>query len=241
MLWFGWFGFNAGSELAADGIAALAWTNTLLATSAALLGWLLVERLRDGHATSLGAASGAVAGLVAVTPACGFVDPIGAIVIGVIAGAVCALAIGLKFKIGLDDSLDVVAVHFVGGLWGTLSLGFFAVPSAKTEGGLFYGGGLTQFWPQILTALMVTAWTAIMTTLIGLAIHKTVGMRVKEHEELAGIDITEHAETAYELAMVGGSFNPGEPQNGKTPLSSSGDQEASSNGKTDRMRSKAST
>lgn len=241
LLWFGWFGFNAGSELAADGIAALAWTNTLLATSAALLGWLLVERLRDGHATSLGAASGAVAGLVAVTPACGFVDPIGAIVIGVIAGAVCALAIGLKFKIGLDDSLDVVAVHFVGGLWGTLSLGFFAVPSAKTEGGLFYGGGLSQFWPQILTALVVTAWTAIMTTLIGLAIHKTVGMRVKEHEELAGIDITEHAETAYELAMVGGSFNPGEPQNGKTPSSHSGEPEASSNGKTDRMSSKAST
>lgn len=144
LLWFGWFGFNAGSEFAADASAGLAWTNTLLATSAALLGWLLIERIRDGHATSLGAASGAVAGLVAVTPACGFVDPAGAIVIAVVAGAVCALAVGLKFKIGLDDSLDVVAVHFVGGLWGTLSLGFFALPSStKTQGGLFYGGGLT--------------------------------------------------------------------------------------------------
>jgi Amt family ammonium transporter len=211
LLWFGWFGFNAGSELAADATAALAWTNTLLATSAALLGWLLVERLRDGHATSLGAASGAVAGLVAVTPACGFIDPIGAILIGVIAGAVCALAVGLKFKIGLDDSLDVVAVHFVGGLWGTLALGFFALPSAKTAGGLFYGGGLAQFWPQILTALIVTAWSAAMTTLIGFAIHKSIGMRVSEADELSGIDVTEHAETAYELLMVGGSFHPGDP------------------------------
>jgi Amt family ammonium transporter len=210
LLWFGWFGFNAGSELAADAIAGLAWTNTLLATSAALLGWLLIERLRDGHATSLGAASGAVAGLVAVTPACGFVDPIGAILIGVVAGAVCALAVGLKFKIGLDDSLDVVAVHFVGGLWGTLSLGFFAVPSVKTEGGLFYGGGLTQFWPQVLTALIVTAWSALMTTLIGFAIHKMMGMRVSEANERSGIDVTEHAETAYELLMVGGAFHPGE-------------------------------
>ena len=214
LLWFGWFGFNAGSELAADATAGLAWTNTLLATSAALLGWLLVERLRDGHATSLGAASGAVAGLVAVTPACGFVDPVGAILIGTVAGAVCALAVGLKFKIGLDDSLDVVAVHFVGGLWGTLSLGFFALPSAKTEGGLFYGGGLAQFWPQLLTALIVTAWSAVMTTLIGFAIHKTIGMRVSEADELSGIDVTEHAETAYELLMVGGSFHPGDPHAG---------------------------
>ncbi|MCB5290901.1 Ammonia channel [Arthrobacter sp. SO3] len=211
LLWFGWFGFNAGSELAADATAALAWTNTLLATSAALLGWLLIERLRDGHATSLGAASGAVAGLVAVTPACGFVDPIGAIAIGVVAGAVCALAVGLKFKIGLDDSLDVVAVHFVGGLWGTLSLGFFALPSAKTEGGLFYGGGMAQFWPQLLTALIITLWSGLMTTLIAFIIHKTMGMRVSEADELNGIDVTEHAETAYELLMVGGSFHPGDP------------------------------
>ena len=217
LLWFGWFGFNAGSELAADAIAGLAWTNTLLATSAALLGWLLIERLRDGHATSLGAASGAVAGLVAVTPACGFVDPIGAILIGVVAGAVCALAVGLKFKIGLDDSLDVVAVHFVGGLWGTLSLGFFAVPSVKTEGGLFYGGGLTQFWPQVLTALIVTAWSALMTTLIGFAIHKMMGMRVSEANERSGIDVTEHAETAYELLMVGGAFHPGEHHSKTVP------------------------
>ena len=210
LLWFGWFGFNAGSELTADATAGLAWTNTLLATSAALLGWLLVERLRDGHATSLGAASGAVAGLVAITPACGFVDPMASIAIGAVAGGVCALAVALKFRVGLDDSLDVVAVHFIGGLWGTLSLGFFAVPSSKTGGGLFDGGGLAQFWPQILTALIVTAWTAVMTTLIGLAIHKTMGMRVTDADERSGIDVTEHAETAYELAMVGGSFHPGE-------------------------------
>ena len=208
LLWFGWFGFNAGSELAADATAGLAWTNTLLAASAALLGWLLVERLRDGHATSLGAASGAVAGLVAVTPACGFVDPLGAIAIGAIAGSICALAVSLKFRLGLDDSLDVVAVHFLGGLWGTLSLGFFAVPSAKTDGGLFYGGGLAQFWPQLLTAVIVTAWTAVMTSLIGLLIHRTIGMRVTESGERVGIDVTEHAETAYELVMVGGAFHP---------------------------------
>jgi Amt family ammonium transporter len=148
---------------------------------------------------------------VAVTPACGFVDPIGAIAIGAVAGAVCALAVGLKFKIGLDDSLDVVAVHFVGGLWGTLSLGFFALPSAKTEGGLFYGGGMAQFWPQLLTALIITLWSGLMTTLIAFIIHKTMGMRVSEADELNGIDVTEHAETAYELLMVGGSFHPGEP------------------------------
>jgi Amt family ammonium transporter len=118
----------------------------------------------------------------------------------------------LKFKIGLDDSLDVVAVHFVGGLWGTLSLGFFALPSAKTEGGLFYGGGLAQFWPQLLAALIVTLWSATMTTLIGFAIHKTMRMRVSEAEEVSGIDVTEHAETAYELLMVGGSFHPGDPR-----------------------------
>ena len=223
LLWFGWFGFNAGSELAADATAGLAWTNTLLATSAALLGWLLVERLRDGHATSLGAASGAVAGLVAVTPACGFVDPVGAILIGAVAGAICALAVGLKFRLGLDDSLDVVAVHFVGGLWGTLSLGFFAVPSVKSEGGLFYGGGLTQFWPQILTALIVTAWSAIMTTLIGYAIHKTMGMRVSEASERSGIDVTEHAETAYELLMVGGTFHPGEHHGKPVPPGAAAD------------------
>ncbi|MCY1242100.1 Ammonia channel [compost metagenome] len=163
-----------------------------------------------------------MAGLVAVTPACGFVDPVGAILIGAVAGAVCALAVGLKFRIGLDDSLDVVAVHFVGGLWGTLSLGFFAVPSTKTEGGLFYGGGLTQFWPQVLTALIVTAWSAIMTTLIGYAIHKTMGMRVSEANERSGIDVTEHAETAYELLMVGGAFHPGE-QHGKSVAAEAAD------------------
>ena len=208
LLWFGWFGFNAGSELAASG-----WPGVYqhAGRQGGLLGWLSVERMRDGQATSFGAASGAVAGLVAVTPSCGTVDTLGAALVGLAAGVVCAFAIGVKFKLNYDDSLDVVGVHFVGGLWGTLSLGFLALPSAKTGGGLFYGGGLAQFWPQILTALIVTAWSAVMTLLIGFAIHKTIGMRVSEADELSGIDVTEHAETAYELLMVGGSFHPGDP------------------------------
>src|SRR3954454_21456858 len=144
LLWFGWFGFNAGSALGANVNAGIAFTNTMLATSAALLGWLIVEQIRDGKPTTLGAASGAVAGLVAITPACAFVNPLGALAIGIIAGALCAAAVSLKFKLGFDDSLDVVAVHLVGGLWGTLSLGFFATSSLNSSSadGLFYGGGL---------------------------------------------------------------------------------------------------
>ena len=126
LLWFGWFGFNAGSALAANNTAAVVWVNTLVATAAATLGWLLVEKIRDGHSTSLGAASGVVAGLVAITPACSAVSPIGAIIVGLVAGVLCALAVGLKYRFGYDDSLDVVGVHLVGGLVGTIIIGFLA-------------------------------------------------------------------------------------------------------------------
>src|SRR5665811_65543 len=142
LLWFGWFGFNAGSALGANNTASVTWVNTMAATAAACLGWLATERVRDGHATSLGAASGIVAGLVAITPACSSVTPLGAVAIGIIAGVLCALAVGLKFRFGFDDSLDVVGVHLVGGIAGTLAIGFFASKSAPAGvDGLFYGGG----------------------------------------------------------------------------------------------------
>ncbi|MGB3770812.1 MAG: ammonium transporter [Rhodococcus sp. (in: high G+C Gram-positive bacteria)] len=194
LLWFGWFGFNAGSAFAADGFAGLAWVNTTTATSAAIGGWLLVERLRDGHATSLGAASGIVAGLVAITPAAGSLTPIGSIFLGVIAGVLSALAVGLKFKFGYDDSLDVVGVHLVAGLWGTIGIGFFA-----SETGLFYGGGAQQLVIQIVIALAALVFTGIVTAVIALAL-KPLGWRVDDEDESNGIDEAEHAETAYDLA-----------------------------------------
>ncbi|OBG81370.1 ammonium transporter [Mycobacterium sp. E802] len=194
LLWFGWFGFNVGSEGAADATAGLVWINTTAATAAAMLGWLVVERIRDGHPTSVGAASGIVAGLVAITPACGALSPIGSLILGAIAGALSALAIGLKYKLGYDDSLDVVGVHLVAGLWGTIGIGFFA-----TETGLFYGGGVRQLVVQIVIAVVATVFTAVMTAIIALAL-KPLGWRVTEEDEATGIDETEHAETAYELA-----------------------------------------
>ena len=203
LLWFGWFGFNAGSELAADNIASLAWVNTLVATSAAMLAWLLVERIRDGHATSLGAASGIVAGLVAITPAAGNVDPMGAIAIGLIAGVGCAFAVGLKYKLGYDDSLDVVGVHMVGGLIGTLMIGFFAVPSvSETKVGLFYGGGLAQLSLQAIAAFTAMFYSFVVTLIIAFAIKYTIGWRVTQAEELAGIDQNEHSEIGYDLSPV---------------------------------------
>ena len=202
LLWFGWFGFNAGSALAANGIAGLALINTQVATAAALLGWIIVEKIRDGHPTSLGAASGAVAGLVAITPACAFVAPWAAVVIGVIAGALCAMAVGLKYKLGYDDSLDVVGVHLVGGLWGCISIGFFGASAVNSIGlnGIFYGGGTTLLGKQLLGAGMVLAYSFIMTLIIGFAIEKTIGFRVTRDEEVEGIDLNEHAESAYEFA-----------------------------------------
>jgi ammonium transporter, Amt family len=205
LLWFGWFGFNAGSALAANGQAAEVWVTTLVATAAACLGWLATERIRDGHATSLGAASGVVAGLVAITPACSSVTPLGAIFVGAIAGVLCALAVGLKYRLGYDDSLDVVGVHLVGGLWGTLAVGLFA-SAATTAGvdGLFYGGGVDQLWRQAVGAGAVLVYSLVLTFVIGTAIQKTIGFRCTEQDEITGIDSVEHAETAYDFASLGG-------------------------------------
>ena len=204
LLWFGWFGFNAGSAVAASNSASVVWVNTMVATGAACLGWLLTERIRDGHATSLGAASGIVAGLVAITPSCSAVSPIGAIIVGALAGVICALAVGLKYKFGYDDSLDVVGVHLFGGLWGTLAVGFLATAAAPAGvDGLFYGGGVDQLWRQAVGAFAVLFYSGIMTLLIGLLLHKTIGFRVTEEEELAGVDESEHAETGYDLGSFG--------------------------------------
>jgi ammonium transporter, Amt family len=204
LLWFGWFGFNAGSAVAANNSAAVVWVNTMVATGAACLAWLLTERIRDGHPTSLGAASGIVAGLVAITPSCSSVSPIGAILVGAVAGVVCALAIGLKYKLNYDDSLDVVGVHLVGGLWGTLSVGFLATAAAPAGvDGLFYGGGFDQLWRQAVGAIAVLLYSFLLTLLIGFVLHKTLGFRISEEDELAGVDNGEHAETGYDLGTVG--------------------------------------
>jgi Amt family ammonium transporter len=204
LLWFGWFGFNAGSALSAGNTASVVWVNTLVATAAAVLGWLLTEKIRDGHATSLGAASGVVAGLVAITPSCSSVSPIGAIILGAIAGVLCALAVGLKYKLGYDDSLDVVGVHLVGGLWGTLAVGFLATADAPAGvDGLFYGGGVDQLWRQAVGAVAVLLVSFILTAAIGLLLHKTIGFRVTPEEEMAGVDGSEHAESGYDLGTLG--------------------------------------
>ena len=205
LLWFGWFGFNAGSALGANNTAAVTWVNTMAATGAACLGWLLTERIRDGHATSLGAASGIVAGLVAITPACSAVTPLGAVAIGILAGVLCALAVSLKFRLGYDDSLDVVGVHLVGGLVGTIAIGFFASASAPAAvDGLFYGGGVDQLWRQAVGAGAVLLYSFVVTGVIGMALHKTLGFRVERDAEVSGIDLEEHAETSYDLGSLGG-------------------------------------
>lgn len=194
LLWFGWFGFNAGSAVASNGTAGLALLNTIGATVAALLAWLLVEKIRDGHATSLGAASGVVAGLVAITPACAAVNASGALIIGAVAGVLCALSVGLKFRFGIDDSLDVVAVHLVGGIVGTVMIGFVGV-----EVGLFNGGGTEQLIKQIIGAGAVLGYSFIVTLIIGYALDKTIGLRVSKEVEVEGIDLKLHAESAYEM------------------------------------------
>ena len=215
LLWFGWFGFNAGSALAANNLAAVAWVNTLVATAAAALGWLLTERIRDGHATSLGAASGVVAGLVAITPACSALSPVGSIVLGAVAGALCALAVGLKYKFGYDDSLDVVGVHLVGGLVGTIGVGFLATADAPAGvSGLFYGGGVDQLWRQAVGAVAVMTVSFVATYIIGIILEKTIGFRVDGEHELAGVDLATHAETAYDLHATAGTrsgFGSGAP------------------------------
>jgi Amt family ammonium transporter len=200
ILWFGWAGFNAGSALAADGIAGQAIMNTFLAASAAMLGWLVVERLKDGHATTLGGASGAVAGLVAITPCAGFVGGMAPVYIGLIAGAVCYLALGLKKTFGYDDSLDVVAVHLVGGLVGSLLLGFFAdaaINPAVLNEGVFLGGGGSLLWDQIVASVVTLAYSFVVSVAIGLAIDATMGLRVDDTAEDEGLDLSQHAEVAY--------------------------------------------
>jgi Amt family ammonium transporter len=207
LLWFGWFGFNAGSAVAANNTASVVWVNTLVATAAAALGWLVTERIRDGHPTSLGAASGVVAGLVAITPSCSSVSPVGAIVLGAIAGVLCALAVGLKYKLGYDDSLDVVGVHLVGGLWGTLAVGLLATEAAPAGvSGLFYGGGVDQLWRQAVGAFAVLVYSGVLTFLIGFLLHKTIGFRVSQEDELEGVDSSEHAETGYDLGTLSASL-----------------------------------
>lgn len=217
LLWFGWFGFNAGSEFAADATAGRAFLNTMVAPAIAILGWLLVEKIRDGKATSLGAASGIVAGLVAITPAAASVDTWGAMAIGLVAGVVCAMAVGLKYKLGFDDSLDVVGVHLVGGLIGTILIGLFANLDEGTtwageaindagevikspQNGLFYGGGFDQLITQTIVGAVVVVFAFVATLLIGYVIKQTIGLRVTEEIEVAGIDLAEHGETAYEEA-----------------------------------------
>jgi Amt family ammonium transporter len=210
LLWFGWFGFNAGSELTADNITAVAFVNTQVATAAALLGWILVEWIKNGKPTLVGASSGAVAGLVAITPACAYIAPYAAVLLGLIAGIICALAVGLKYKLGFDDSLDVVGVHFFGGWIGCLFIGFFATVQAdggayvKHEG-LFYGGGGTQLLAQFEGAGIVTIWSFVVAFIIGSLLKVTGLLRLKKEDELEGIDISEHKESAYDFTGGGGS------------------------------------
>src|SRR5690606_37526632 len=206
LLWFGWFGFNSGSWLGNDdGVGALMFVNTQVATGAAVLGWLAYEKIRHGAFTTLGAASGAVSGLVAITPAGGAVSPLGAIAVGLVAGVLCAMAVGLKYRFNYDDSLDVVGVHLVGGIIGSLLVGFFATGKGQSDvAGLFYGGGLDQFWQQCAGVFGVLAYSLIASAVLALLLDRTIGMRVPEDDEVAGIDQAEHAETAYDFSGTGG-------------------------------------
>jgi ammonium transporter, Amt family len=200
ILWFGWFGFNAGSALGANGTAIQAFTNTFLAASAGGLAWAVVERVKDGHFTNLGVASGIVAGLVAITPGAGYVAGLSPIFIGAIAGTICVFAVHAKFRFGYDDSLDVVGVHFVGGLVGSLLVGLFADPEAlggTFAAGLLHGGGAGLLWEQFLANAVTIAFSFVVTLAILKVLQATIGLRVREDDEFAGLDITQHAETAY--------------------------------------------
>jgi Amt family ammonium transporter len=196
LLWFGWFGFNAGSAVGANGLAGLAFVNTTVATAAAVIGWIAVEMFREGKGTSLGAASGVVAGLVAITPAAGAASPLGSIVIGLVAGVLCALAVGLKYRLGYDDSLDVVGVHLVGGLVGTLLIGVLA-----TE-----GAGLEQLGKQALAAVVVLVYSFGLSLLLAKLVDLAIGFRLDPEDEVTGIDQVEHLESAYDFAGGGGSI-----------------------------------
>jgi Amt family ammonium transporter len=212
LLWFGWYGFNAGSAISANGAAGSTFITTTIAAAAAMLAWLLTERIRDGRATSLGAASGIVAGLVAITPSCSSVNAVGALVIGALAGVVCGLAVRLKYRFRFDDSLDVVALHLVGGLVGTLLVGLLAAPQTTAVAGisgvspgLFYGGGFDQLWRQAIAAVTVLGYTAVVTAILALAVKYTIGLRLDADEEASGIDEAQHAEGGYDFAFAGGS------------------------------------
>jgi Amt family ammonium transporter len=204
LLWFGWFGFNAGSAIAAGTTAATVWVNTMVATAAASLSWLITERIRDGHATSLGAASGVVAGLVAITPSCSSVSPVGAIIVGALAGVICALAIGLKYKLGFDDSLDVVGVHLFGGLWGTLAVGFLATEAAPA-------GVNRSLLRRRFRSAVATGGRRLLGAVLQLdheLAHRPAAAqdhRLPRHreQERTGVDETEHAETSYDLGTLG--------------------------------------
>jgi ammonium transporter, Amt family len=204
LLWFGWFGFNAGSALAANGTAAAIFLNTLVAGCLGMLGWLSVEQIRDGRPTTFGAASGVVAGLVAITPSCGTVNTLGAAVVGLAAGIVCSFAIGLKFRFGYDDSLDVVGVHFVGGVVGVLLIGFLAT-AVMTGGadGLFFGGGFGQLGKQTLAMVVVAGYAFAMSYGLAKLIDRLMGFRLSPEDETAGVDFTQHAETAYAEGVHG--------------------------------------
>ncbi|WSF29817.1 ammonium transporter [Streptomyces sp. NBC_01358] len=219
LLWFGWLGFNGGSALGANGLAAASVLNTLVAGCTGLLGWLFVEQKRDGHPTTFGAASGAVAGLVAITPACGTVGILGGAAVGLAAGVICSYAVAWKFRFGYDDSLDVVGVHFVGGIVGTLLIGLFAT-AAMTGGaeGLLYGGGFGQLARQAVAVLAVAAYTFLMTYGIGKAVDRFMGLRASADEELTGLDQTLHAESAYDHGALGHGAPQAVPAR-PTPLS----------------------
>ncbi len=216
LLWFGWFGFNAGSALGATDLASYAWVNTNTATATALIGWIVVEKIRYGKSTALGAASGAVAGLVAITPCAGFVSPVGSLFIGLIAGAVCALAVGMKTRLGFDDSLDVVGVHLVGGWIGTLCVGFFSTSGTNSlaNDGILYGGsgkygGWNLLLHQFLVAGTVTVFSFVGTFVIAKVIGLVMKTRVSEEAEVEGLDTAIHGESAYDFGGVGGSgFSP---------------------------------
>ena len=216
LLWFGWFGFNAGSELTADGVTAIAFVNTQVATAAALLGWCIVEWIK-GKPTMVGASSGAVAGLVAITPACGFIKPYAAVILGLVTGAVCALTVSLKYKFRFDDSLDVVGVHFVGGWIGSLSLGFFATSAVNpayigdglASNGLLEGGGVTQLLRQAACSGIVTVYSFLGALVLGYLIKYTIGFRSSTEAEVEGIDVAEHAESGYDFSPGGGGGGHG--------------------------------
>lgn len=201
ILWFGWFGFNAGSALGANGLAAQAFINTHLAAAAAMCSWLVTEKLKGGHATTLGAASGAVAGLVAITPCAGFVGGMSPLLIGGLAGAVCYLALSLKTRFGFDDALDVVGVHLIGGILGSLLLGVFADKSVNSLGadGLFFGGGVSLLGKQLLATIATLLYSGAVTFALAKLIDMTIGLRVSSEDEDTGLDLSQHAETAYAL------------------------------------------